>query len=291
MARSWPRGRWTICGGSTVPATPAWRSCSLSSREAPRCASWRRCWATRGAAAVHEQVVVVAGARAEVADRSAAGARGALAGRLGQAGAARRRGHGVLARRVLGSLPGAAAPPRGPRPRPPAGRESARGGALVLRRHPRAIERHHRALELLPGEGPRPARLGSGRLAAALLGQARRDAAALVVDGGAHGGAHTHRVWRDLSRRLAVRALRHPHAGADAGAPRRRGLGSHPGARQRVPGTPHPRPALDRRPGSRRWTDPATARVLTGAARPSLNGPVLTLTSIGDRHALTTDPL
>src|SRR2546429_3754627 len=140
---------------------------------------------------------------------------------------------------------------------------------LMIRRPPRSTLFPYTTLfrSLLSGEGPRPARLGPCGLAAALLGETRRDAAALVVDGGAHGGAHPHRVWSDLSRRVAVRALRHTHAGAAAGAPRRRGLGAHPAARQRGSGTSHPRSALDRRPGSRRWPDPGAARDQTGAAR------------------------
>src|SRR2546429_7837334 len=66
---------------------------------------------------------------------------------------------------------------------------------LMIRRPPRSTLFPYTTLfrSLLSGEGPRPARLGSCGLAAALLGETRRDAAALVVDGGAHGGAHPHR--------------------------------------------------------------------------------------------------
>ena len=39
---------------------------------------------------------------------------------------------------------------------------------LSVHIHPGAVERHHGAVELLPGEGPRPARLRAGRLAATL---------------------------------------------------------------------------------------------------------------------------
>src|SRR4029077_19110372 len=238
-----------------------------SSRAAPRCASWRRCWATGEATALRDPAVFVARARAQVADRPAAAPRGALARRLGQAAAARGGGHGVLARRVLGAPPGAAAPPRRSRLGLPACREGARRRAAVLLRDPRAVERHHGALELLFGERPRPARLRSRGLAAALPGVARREAIALVLDGGAHGGAHPHGVWSDLPRRLAVRTLRRPHAGAHAGGSRRRGVRPHAGARERVPGASHPRPAVARRPGGRGWTDPAAARDSAGAAR------------------------
>src|SRR5439155_20687133 len=116
-------------GGNPLEGTAGLRRRSSSPRAGSKGAGWAGCRAPGGATAPREQAVAVARARAQVADRPATGPRGALARRLGQAAAARRRGHGVLARRVLRALPGAAAPPRRPRPGPPAGRESARGGA------------------------------------------------------------------------------------------------------------------------------------------------------------------
>ncbi len=57
---------------------------------------------------------------------------------------------------------------------------SSRSAAILLLSQP-----HHRAVHLLPREGPRHAGRGAGGLAPVLPGQAARDDGALVVDGGA----------------------------------------------------------------------------------------------------------
>src|SRR5207247_7624641 len=68
-------------------------------------------------------------------------------------------------------------------------RQDSRADSAFLYLHPGPLERHHGAVELFPREGPRPARLGAGRLAAAVSRQTRRDTAPFVVDGGADGRA------------------------------------------------------------------------------------------------------
>src|SRR5207245_9235213 len=192
MAGSWQRGRWTICGGSTVRATPASKSCFSSSPAGRTCASSRRGWGM----ALREAAVAVAGDRAEVADRAATDPRGALARRQRQAADADRGGPRLLGRRVRRALQDPQVLPRRGGAGPPARRETARARAVVVHRDPRAFQRHHGPVELLPREGPRPPRLGARRLAADLPREAGGGAGALVVDGGAPDRADAARVRR-----------------------------------------------------------------------------------------------
>src|SRR5206468_204406 len=83
-----------------------------------------------------------------------------------------------------------------------------RAHPVVLHLDPGALERHHGAVELLPREGPRPPRLGAGRLAASLPREARRDAVALLLDGCADGGADPDRLRGRVQGWCAVRAVR-----------------------------------------------------------------------------------
>src|SRR5438445_6358902 len=138
MAGSWQRGRWTICGGSTVRATPASKSCFSSSPAGRTCASSRRCWGM----ALREAAVAVAGDRAEVADRAATDPRGALAWRQRQAADADRGGPRLLGRRVRRALQDPQVLPRRGGAGPPARRETARARAVVVHRDPRAFQRH-----------------------------------------------------------------------------------------------------------------------------------------------------
>src|SRR5207302_4857597 len=175
-----------------------------------------------GETGLHDAAVAVARVRAQVADRTAADPRGALAWRLGKAAAAGGRGDAGLAGRVPGAVRDPALLP-GRRGAGTAARGQAAGpGAVVVHLDPGALQRHYRIVELFSGEGPGPARVRAGGLAADLPGEARRDAAALVVDGGADGRADSHGVRRDLPRWPAVRAVRGPHPVPDAGEDRER---------------------------------------------------------------------
>src|SRR6267378_4864947 len=118
-----------------------------------------------------------------MAHRVAADARGAGQRRNRKARPAGGSGWRVLGRRLLDTLPDSQEPARcgGARSADPG--EDAGAHSSFLHIHPGALERHYSAVELLSGEGPRPARIRAGRLAAALYRETRRDAAALVVDG------------------------------------------------------------------------------------------------------------
>src|SRR5512146_3599995 len=161
-----------------------WRSYSASARADTPCASWWRAWGGDPA---------VAGARAaaQVADGAATAAPGARLGRAGEAGGPRPGGRCVLGRGVRRALLHPALLPGGGGARPAARRETAGARAAVVHDDPDPLERHHGAVELLPRQGPGPPRLGAGRLAAALPREARRDAGAFVLDGGAHDRPHS----------------------------------------------------------------------------------------------------
>src|SRR5207249_4953424 len=115
-----------------------------------------------------------------------------------QAADADRGGTRLLGRRVRRALQDPQVLSRRGGAGPVAGGQAARPRPAVLHRHPRALQRHHGAVELLPREGPRSPRLGAGRLATDLPREARGDADALVLDGGADDGADPRRVRRDL---------------------------------------------------------------------------------------------
>src|SRR5439155_10676706 len=197
---------WPRCGPGTAPGTRRAGSCDSRAPGARTSASWSRC-------SGDEATLAVARAAAQVAHRAPTAPRGALARRPRQA----RHPHGRLTRvlglrlrsavsdpQVLPRRGGAGTAPRG---------EAVGPGAADVHRHPGAVERHHRAIVLLSGEGPGPARLGARGLAAGLPREAARDAAPLVVDGGADGRPDPRGVRRGLARRGAVRAIRRSHVG------------------------------------------------------------------------------
>ena len=87
-------------------------------------------------------------------------------------------------------------------------RQGARRDPAGLSLDPAALQPHHRALDVLPRQGPRPAGRGADRLAPALPRQAGRDRRALVLDGGAAGAADPHRLRYRVLRRTAVSVRR-----------------------------------------------------------------------------------
>ena len=204
-----------------------------------------------------------------MAHRPAARARGAVARRQRETAAPHERGSAVLGRGVRSVVPhleararrgGAGAVSRGEDPRP---------GVAFVRHHPGAVERHHGAVQLLPGQRPRPARVRAGGLATALPREAGRDPAVLLLDGGADGRPDPDGVRRHLPGRPAVHPLRRAGDPAHARAPGRGGQRRHADPGEPVPRAPHPRSALDRRPRRGRRIDPAAATDPPRAARPS----------------------
>src|SRR5207247_5932983 len=173
-------------GGRTGRGTRAAGSAPSTGAAGPGRGSWRGLWVA--AVTLREAAVPVARDRAEVAHGPATDPRGALARRQRQAADADRGGTRLLGRRVRRALQDPHVLSRRGGAGPVAGGQAARPRPAVLHRHPRALQRHHGAVELLPREGPRSPRLGAGRLATDLPREARGDADALVLDGGADDG-------------------------------------------------------------------------------------------------------
>src|SRR6185436_9027169 len=133
-----------------------------------------------------------------------------------------------------------------------------------------AVQSHHRTVQLLPGAGSRHAGGSTGGLAAPLSGQAGRDTGALLLDGGADGGADLHRLWD----RVQGRAVLPDRGTGGAGAVLPAALccwnrgDTRPG--QLLPRSPRARSAEPGRDRGCRWTraaPPAGAAGAAGASR------------------------
>src|SRR3989441_7748333 len=113
-----------------------------------------------GGGGLREAAVTVARDRAEVAHGPATNPRGALARRQRQAADADRGGTRLLGRRVRRALQDPQVLSRRGGVGPVAGGQAPRPPPASVHRHPRALQRDHGAVELLPREGPRSPRLG-----------------------------------------------------------------------------------------------------------------------------------
>ena len=196
---------------------------------------------------------------------------------MGQAGALRGGRRALLGGDLRRRVPGAQLHPEGGGHRRPSGRQGPRHHPAGVSLHPAALQHHHRALDQLPGQGPRPAGGGAGGPAPAVPRQAERDGGALVLDGGAAGGADLHGVRDRLLGRPAVSARRLRGVRPVPAAAGRGGDDLHHGAGERLSGAAYPRaarPDRARRAGARGDRAALHAPRAAGPARglPQLRG-------------------
>src|SRR5437773_11908697 len=239
-----------MCDASPRPVTPVSRNCFASSPPGLRSGTWSR-------SSAHEAALAPPRAAAEVAHRAAAAARGTGEGRQRQARHPDHRRRGVLGRRLRGAVLDIAKSAESRGAGTAHSRQDPRADSAFLYLLPGPLERHHGAVELFPREGPRPARLGAGRLAAAVSRQTRRDTTPFVVDGGADGRADPGGLRRRVQEWRAVRAVRRPRDRPDADSTGGAGLRGHAGAGEHLPGAADARSAVDHRAGRRGRRDPA----------------------------------
>ena len=168
---------------------------------------------------------------------------------MGEADPVRRGRRTLLDGHLRDRVPRARLHTAGPGHRRSAGRQGAGRHPPGAPFDPAALQRHHRPVHLLPGQGPRPAGGGAGRRAASLPREAGRNGGALVLDGRAAGAADLHGLRDRVLRRAAV-SLRRPR--------RVRAVPDHSGGRgddpdgaaaELLPGAPHARAAGADRPG------------------------------------------